>query len=216
MKLSTLLSECRTRLDDTVIPHKYSDSKLISWLNEAQMQAVRRTRYLTGIKQISVRAAKALYDLPSEIILLKRAKLDSQTNTLCFYSYKDLDASCLGWETQTGTPTHALLDVATGKIRLYPTPTANDTLNLTAVVEPDIITDDSDIPSRYAYSLVDWVCFRAFQIYQTEEGVSDQAYIKMAMTYLSNFEREFGEASSAQNEIYDLLNRPFNSTDGTY
>lgn len=216
MKLTTLLSECRTRLDDNVNPYKYSNSKLLSWLNESQMQAARRTRYLIGSKSIAIRAAKSLYNLPSEIILLRRAKLDSQSNTLCFASYKDLDGSCLGWETQTGTPTHAILDVATGKVRLYPTPTANDNLVLTAIVEPDTLTDESDIPSRYAYSLVDWVCYRAFQIYQTEDGASDQAYAKMALSYLANFEREFGQPSTAQNEIFDLLNLPINNTDGSY
>ena len=215
MKLSTLLSECRTRLDDAVEPYKYSNSKLVSWLNEAQMQAVRRTRYLIGTKQISTRSGIALYDLPSEIILLRRAKLSSQDNTLCFTSHNDLDV-ILGWESSTGAPTHAALDVETGKIRLYPIPTANDTLNLTAIVEPDTLTDDSDIPSRYAYAFVDWVCYRAFQIYQTEDKATDNKHMQMAMTYLASFESEFGKASTAQNEIYDLLHRPFNSFDGTY
>jgi len=216
MKLSTLLSDCRVKLDDTVEDYKFSNAKLVSWLNEAQMQAVRRTRYLIGTKQISIRSGIALYDLPSEIILLRRAKLSSQDNKLCFTSQNDLDESVLGWESSTGTPTHAVLDVQNGKIRLYPIPTANDTLNLTAIVEPDTLTDDTDIPTRYAYAFVDWVCYRAFQIYQTEDKAADNKHMQMAMTYLASFESEFGKASTAQNEIYDLLHRPFNSFDGTY
>lgn len=216
MRVSTLLAESRTRLDDEILPYKFSDNKILSWLNEAHIQACRRIRYLIETTRISVRAGVSQYDKPSNAIFIRRVKLASQSEALGFLSYKDLDETACGWEEETGCPTHIVTDLSTNKITLYPIPTVNDTLSITSIVEPEQLVGDTDIPSRFAYSLVDWVCYRAFQVYQTEDGGLDGKYSQLAMQYLSNFDREFETPSTAKNEVFDERNRPFNNYDGNW
>lgn len=212
MNLTELLEAARARLDDEVGPYRWSDQQLKHWLNEANSEACRRTRYLVdNTKSASIVSGTAAYSFPDGVIFLQRAKLDGEDMPLTFCSYKDLDEYSSGWESHTGTPTHIICDLSINKYTLYPIPDAAKTVRFVSVMEPEPLTHESELPSRFGYGLVDWVMGRAYQL-----GDADKINRQASMEYFAAFDAEFGTRSSAKDEIFNFRNRPLDNFDGNY
>lgn len=211
MNLSEIVEAARQRLEDDVQPYAFSTARLEYWANEANIEACRRSRYLVDNTQtVSLVVDVFEYDYPDNVIFIKRGKLASEDCPLWITSYKDMD-EVPGWESHTGTPTHLILDMNFEKLRVYPIPDASYTLNLVTVNEPETLTNDINVPSRYGYSYVDWICYRAYATKDIE------AYDKgLSLECLAVFENEFGTRSSAKDEIYNFRNRPYNGFDGDF
>jgi hypothetical protein len=209
MTQDELIEEARIRLDDNEAPYQYSDAILERWLNEGLIEACRRSRIISGSDElILVTPGVSTYDLPENAYLVHRAKLASTDYSLEFTSYKVLDADCPGWESYTGTPTHIFTDMGSNRLTLFPQPIAADTLNLVCIKEPYSVLD---IPVRFRYGLVDWVCYRGYQVRD-----SDMESRNKSLEHYTLFEQEYGERSSAKDEIFNLRQRPFNNFDGFY
>ena len=216
MTLSEILSAARARLDDEEPgnnqAYKWSDKQLKHWANEANIQACRRTRYLVdNSKSASIVSGTASYNFPDGVIFLQRAKLDGEDMPLCFASYKEMDEYSAGWQTHTGTPTHIIVDLAIDKYTLYPTPDAVKTLRFVAIIEPEPLTYESELPSRFGYGLIDWMIYRACQLRD-----ADKEDINASLAGLAAFTAEFGGVSSAKDEVYNFRNRPFDNFDGNF
>ena len=213
MNLSQLIEAARARLDDEVSSaYRYSTTQLTHFINEANSEAHRRTRFrIDNSMRVSVVAGTSMYYTPDGVIFLQRAKLTSEDTPLIFESYKTLDEYQAGWQTHTGTPTHILLDLSIEKFTLYPTPDLAGTLELVAIIEPEQITCETELPQRFGYGLIDWVCYRAYQMNDI-----DKNNIPLSKAYLDSFESEFGTRSSAKDEIFNARNRPFDNFDGNF
>ncbi len=212
MDAATIIVRARQWVDDNENPQFATDAEYLVWVDEAAQEACRRGRFLMAKKQISVVANTSTYSLPSDTILVRRAKLSSEILPLQETSYLTLDEDVSGWESETGTPLEYFTDMETDKITLYPTPDANNTLDLVTITEHPAITQTTDtplIPTRFHNSLVHWLCYRYFQRFDEDTNNEQRAEYHRSL-----FVHEFGERSSAKDEIFQLRNRPFNNFDG--
>lgn len=220
MKLSELLELTRVEIDDTEAPYLWSDAELIDAAADAENEACRRARLIidsstAAICQISVTAASNLYALDDRVLFVRRAKMGLEDSPLCRASYRDMDANMLGWESHTGTPTHYITDYETGKIRLYPTPVAADTLSMTVVRLPLVqLSDpelDPEIKPHYHRSLRFWMMYRAYS--KQDVDAHDD---KRAADNLALFEQEFGPKSRAIDEEWIEREQATDPFDGTF
>jgi hypothetical protein len=145
MTTQTLINDFRLDADDLASPPLWSDAYLTRVLNEAQTEAARRSRLLvdattTAICQIPVTGGTApisTYDIDGRVIFLLRVKLGSQIQPLRKMSVRDMDERYPDWENaQPDTPIFWIPDIEDHKVRIWPTPVDDDTLNLQVVREP--------------------------------------------------------------------------------
>ncbi|MDD5084205.1 MAG: hypothetical protein PHT88_04760 [Candidatus Moranbacteria bacterium] len=212
MTLAELLSQARIRLGDTGVDLLWPNAQLSAWANEAHMEACRRLRYLSddSVTQ-SLVAGQSAYAWPEGAIFIRRARLTEEDRPLQFTSYKALDEFCPGWEDHSGTPTHIFTDLNNTTFNLYPSPDAAGVLKMLIIKEPEPLTGDTDLPSRLAYGLVDWICGRAYQV-----NDADTFNPQKSAEHFALFDAEYGPRSSARDEVFNLRNRPFDNFDGDY
>lgn len=163
MNRADLISAFRTRADDVTEPQLWSDDEVALYLSEAEAEAAVRARLIKdgttpAVTVIAVTASAQDYPLHESILDIDRAKLDSQQRPLERRTIAELDATCPGWESKTGTPRFFVED--NGHIRLVPQPAVADTLRLTVYrlpLEP-LKAEDSEpeIHGKYHYRLIDW------------------------------------------------------------
>lgn len=218
MKLNDLIDICRIEVDDAVKPYLWSDDELIEYANDAELEACRRGRLLIDsstaeICQIALVADTATYALDPRVQFIRRARLTGM-RPLKRMNLQDMDGWNPWWEdAAASTPSAFIPDFETGKIRLYPTPDADYTLNLMVVRDPlQEMNDDSDTPEiapRYHRSLRFWMMHRAYL--KKDADTNDP---KKAAESLALFEQEFGKKSSALDETW--IAREQVDGDGTF
>lgn len=218
MQLNGLIQAFRSEVDDVVAPYLWSDPELIEYANDAQLEACRRARLIvdgstTAICQIAVVANTATYALDPRVLFIRRARLTGLL-PLKRKNLQDMDSQYPGWEdASASTPSALIPDFETGKIRLYPKPIANTTLNLMVVRDPLAeMNDDTDTPeiaARYHRSLRFWMMHRAYL--KKDADANDP---KKAAESLALFEQEFGKKSSALDEVW--IEREQTDMDGTF
>lgn len=220
MKVREIFDLFRNEVDDTRHPPQWSDNELFEYLNDAENEAARRARLIvdsttTAICQIPVVIGTSMYALDPRIIFIRRAKLASKSLPLGRKSYRDLDTCLPGWDSHTGTVQGFITDLETGKIRLYRSPTATDTLLLTVVRLPLQVMDDLDdtpeIHTRHHRNLRHWMRFRAYS--KEDAETKDDA---KAAKGLALFEQEFGKASTAIDELWIEQQQGYDPWDGTF
>ena len=220
MKLREIVEVFRYEVDDLAEPFLWSDEELIDYANDAENEAARRGRLLIdsttpAVRQIAVLAGTASYALDPRVIFVRRAKLASRTLILARRSQRDMDECIPGWESHTGTVCDYLTDCDTGKVRLYRTPTVDDTLNLSVVRLPLMATkkldDTPEIHPRFHRNLRHWMKFRAYSKQDAE--TRDE---KKAADGLALFVQEFGDASRAIDEEWINREQGWDTYDGTY
>lgn len=220
MKLRELIEIFRHELDDAAEPFLWTEEELIEYANDAENEACRRARLIidsttAAICAITVIANTAKYALDNRVIFVRRVKLASRSLPLQRASFRDLDEETPGWDAHTGTVMAFITDLDSGKVRLYRTPTAADTLNLTVVrlplVEMTNVDDTPEIDSRYHRNLRHWLRYRAYSK-QDAETKDD----KKAAEALALFEQEFGKASTAIDEEWIERQQGYGRWDGTY
>lgn len=177
MKLaSDMLSEFRREIDDLPAADAstthclWSDTDLYRYMNEAASAVARRTLSYFRVLRLTVTANDAMVKLPEQRILsIRRAYLETAQRELGQANVnQDVLRSDYGLFTRqpdleqaTGVPSQFYLDYLPGFARLYPIPTAADTLVLQAALIPPTIvaaaplpfTDDDDIHLLRLYML---------------------------------------------------------------
>lgn len=238
MKAGEIIGLFRQQADDTADPGKWTESELMTWLNEAEREACRRARLLVDSRgtaftyavngtntattththgRITLGSGTDFYDLDPRIIYLRRVKLAGRTLPLRAVDYRDLDRCAPGWESHTGTVEGYVRGLDTGKFRPYRTPTSAGTVTLTVVREPLVaMTGPNDAPEinpRYHLGLIDWMAYRAYMKKDAEVYSPDEAAQHLAL-----FEAEFGtrEKANALEEEWQRNNNPHDDADGTF
>lgn len=162
MKLSSdMLAEFRREIDDLPAEDNstthclWSDDDLYRYMNEAASAVARRTLSYFKMLRLTVTANNAMIKLPAQRVLsVRRAYLvtanreidQANINQDVLRSDYGLFSRQPDIETATGTPSQFYLDYEPGYLRLYPAPTADDTLVLQAALIPDTIVADVPLP----------------------------------------------------------------------
>lgn len=188
-------------LDDDVTPYRWGSSKLLRWLNRAQLEACRRQRLLveeeeTAITEITLAANTASYPLDPRVHFLDRVVYDKKTIPKA--TKQMLDRVMPAWrEMEPGLPMFYLQNDLT--IRLIPAPGPSmDTgiLTLRAWTLPlNELTQDTDVPEiplSHHEDLCYYVAARAFMLPD-----EDTQNTKLAQQYMAEFDKAFGPPMSA-------------------
>lgn len=182
MTPSDIVLAFRSAVNDEEEEYLFSDLEVFGYLDDAQKEFCRITKLLvdaTTFASISVTASTPVIDFSSRIIEVVRATITGRTSPLKiktvrqmdrgdFLSSDDYGSSITGsnWTTVTGTPRILVTDWAYGKARLYPSPTANATLSINAVVLPAEINAAStsmDVTdSSHQRILIEWMKHLAY------------------------------------------------------
>ena len=150
---------------------RWSNEELTRFINEAQNRVCLDALAIKDSTtfSISVTTGIASYSLDSRIIQIKGIYLSSTGKELVEQEYEDL-YSRQNWRTVTGTPTHYMIDIDTGKIQLYPKPEADDTINIVAYRLPLTQLDwelseiqSSELRLEYQIPMLNWAAYLAYQ-----------------------------------------------------
>lgn len=209
MKLSSdMLSEFRGEVDDmpaedgSTTDALWSDTEIYRYMNEAASATARRVLSYTKIMTFAVTANEPMIKLPDQRVLhIHRAYLTTASRELLQVNMnQDVLRNDYGimsrrpdFEITTGTPTQFYLDYQPGYLRLYPIPTAVDTLTMHLVLVPPTIypgaplpfTDEEDIHLVRLYML-----YRAYNKHDSDTFNPTKA---------RDAEREFTELSRLRN-----------------
>jgi hypothetical protein len=238
LHLADLITAFNDEADNFASPPLWSQSTLIQYANEAQIEAARRARLLKD----SSTAAICTYVLGSgvqnigldnRIIYVKRCHIASNNLPLVKKHKADLDAMWPGWDYPTPTTAGSSIityctDHDTGQIWFNAPSPAADTVYLQVVRIPlnDMVLQststttgtatvtasvDPEINPRYQLKLIHWMLYRAYSKQDSETNDPDKA-----KNALAEFEREFGPPVSAQNEMYTEEEYGYDSYDGSY
>jgi|WetSurSiteA1Bulk_404760.scaffolds.fasta_scaffold58909_2 hypothetical protein len=196
MNLGEIITLIGYRLDDIKVPYLWEDGELIQFINDAQNQVceecgVLRDSSTAAICNVSITAGTSIYSIDSRVVKIFTVKLGSSYQLLEQTTRENLNNDYPGWESQTGTPTTWIQD-NTGKITLYPKPTANSTLYLYVSRYP--LTqlanreDTPEIPWKYHPLLINGAIAQAYMKGDTEtESMNRMAsFLKL---WQSNLER---------------------------
>ncbi len=145
MTPAELVKLFRREVDDKTAPYLWSEDDVYHYLDVAQQEFARETLYFPDSTTADVCAATVIadekfVDLSPLIVLIRRAKLLSQTRALKVTSLDKADQvngsdygfhiSGGNWETRAGTPAMLITDIEKDKGRLVPIPDVADTLEL--------------------------------------------------------------------------------------
>jgi hypothetical protein len=195
MTLDDLLTQWRGLLRDQAGREWYTDDDGTLWLNEAEVEACRRSALLysstADFCSIPVGVGNASYGLDPRIVLVQRATLAGATEPLWLSGQAEMDLYNPGWQARSGTPRYFLADYEAHRFLLSPTPSAVATLKLTVQREPlKLMAADSDQPEidpQCHMQLLDWALFRAYS--QHDADTYDPV---KAGEHLARFEVSFG------------------------
>ena len=203
MNLRDLIDEFRWDAKDDGTPPFWSDAFLSRVASQAEQETCRRGALILDSSSpfcsISFGAGDDLLQLDSRILEIRRARLSGAGRRIYPITVAQLDRNNEQWESETGEPLAYVTDYQTGHLRLYPTPTTDDEIQLTVRRLPlaDLV-DDSDEPEIRPEShlgLVQWMLYRAYMRQDADTFNKDKAAVALA-----EFVREFGEKKSMRNE----------------
>ncbi len=128
MDVGTLISQTRSQiLDDTELPYGWSNSDLISGLNQSIRKMykaclIKTDQETTAVTQIKLLSNLGIYDLDSRVLKIKNARfsvhvtyapLEIETETY-------LDQTITNWRNTTGVPRKYCPNAASGRLTVYP------------------------------------------------------------------------------------------------
>lgn len=222
MQLQQLITLFRLEVDDVAgsdDARLWSAEEALDFANDAQNEACRRARLLVdsstaAICQIAVTTAGlGLLTLDPRVLFVRKARIAGAL-PLRRMNMQDMEAYDAYWQdASASTPRFFIPDYETGKLQLWPKPSATSTLLLTVVRDPLAeMNDDQDTPEiaeRYHRSLRFWMMFRAYSKQDSEANDPKKAADSLAL-----FEQEFGQKSSAVDEAW--ITREQMEGDGTF
>jgi len=164
-----LITAFRAQSRDTIAPYLWKDSELYEFATQAESLVAFRTMCLLDITSVAavadVSAGEPMVDLHHSVLRIRSATL-IQGNTEQELDIKSLEAAS-GYRlfTTTGTPCAVITGVETNKLRLYPIPVADATLQLAVFRMPLLpltATSKFEVPFQYTGALIEWMRHRAY------------------------------------------------------
>jgi hypothetical protein len=211
MTLKELIASMRTTLDDKGGTNgdwtaddvqsrlRWDNEELTRYINAAERETAIRTRNLIesespSICTIAVTTGVSTYKVHPKIITIERAKLDNEIHPVSEISWRDAELTRPDWETYSARPEYYFRDWQKGKLRLYPTPIADDTLRLTVYKLPssDMAldsweADEPELDEQYHEKMLSWAFHLAYQ--KDEPNTLDPDKV---LFYSQKFDMEIG------------------------
>ena len=185
-------------LDDMAAPYLWSTELLNQLIEEAQQEAVIRSKFLTSRLTVAVTAGMGEYTMPDNVIGVERVKPDG-LRPLSRTSIEELDETGR-WEDRSGTPDYYCFEAkplgGDGILTLYPKPTSDGSMSIRVNLLPEPMVDDDsepDLPSHLHLYLLDWAAFRAYTL--RDSDTNDE---QRAQKHEAAFIRAFGERHDAK------------------
>lgn len=206
MKAGEIEDLFRSEVDDVVEPFLWSPEEALEYLNDAQNEAARRIRAFidsstTAICQLTV-PTTGIAALDPRVLFVRKVRIVGRT-PMRRMSMQDMEGCYPMWEDAAAStyPEAFIPDWQTGKLRFHPPPSSQLTAQLTVVRDPLVeMTNRDDTPelaTRYHRSLRYWMAHRAYL-----KPDAETYDVKRSEQMLSLFEREFGQKSSAIDEVW--------------
>lgn len=219
MNAGDVIDIWRRDVDDVAEPQRWSDEEALDFLNDAQNEAARRTRYFvdsttTAVANLAVtQVSGGLVALDTRVLFVRNARFAGKL-PLRRRTMQDMQHENPFWQdAQAATPCAFIPDYQTGKLLFWPAPDADYTALLTVVRDPlsQVGGEDDalELPDRYLRNLRHWMSYRAYT--KPDEETYDPARAGQA---LALFEQEFGPRSSAIDEAW--ISREQMDGDGSY
>lgn len=200
-----LIALTRQYLGDTAEPYLWTDAFLLGALNRAEQEAAIRSLCLfddstEAVTQIALSAGTAAYAQDARVLFIDGIHLAGKLLTQV--DPEDLPRQ-LGedWATHTGTPTHwfstgsqltvyPIPDSALTGVKLYLRVYRHPLQAFTALTSPEI-------DSYQHRALMNWACYEAYQVVDTDNQRGDRA-----LPHLAQFEQVFGPAVSWRVQLH--------------
>ncbi|RST54108.1 DUF6682 family protein [Variovorax sp. DXTD-1] len=203
MTLEELIAAYRDEADDHADPPFCSDSQLVRFANEGQIEAARRAFVLadstSAMCTIGYAANDETITLDPRILQVRSASIGNEEVRLS--TVEQVGCTWPYWRTDTArnVPLYLIRGLDTGKLHLYPRPAVSGTIQLAVYRLPlTTLENDSDEPElrpEWHQSLVDWMLYRAYS-----RRDSEQIAPQLSAEALARFEAEFGRRTGARNE----------------
>ena len=154
---------------------RWSNEELTDYINAAERETAIRTNTLiesesTAVCRISVTAGTDVYKLHPKIITIERAKLENGLYPQEEISLRDAEGQRADWETYSKEPDYYFRDWQKGKIRIWPTPIADDTLRLMVYRLPlgdmdleNWESEEPEIHEQFQDKMLSWAMHLAYQ-----------------------------------------------------
>lgn len=205
MTLTELIDLYREQSFDKADPPFCSDALLTIYANEAQNEACRRGDLLrdasSAICTIAFAADDESVALDPLILEIQRAKVNGKQVSVS--TSDEMEDELPNWDedTRRDDPQRLIQGVTTGRLFLWPRPSASGTIKLTVRRLPlEPMANDADEPEinpALHMSLVEWMLFRAYSREETEMYNDTKASLCK-----SRFIAEFGDKASGRNEAW--------------
>ena len=200
--VSDIVTDWTTIDEDDLAANQFlwTNEELVGYINEAQIEAARRSLLIQDVTTISITNGVAEYALPSTVLKIKQAILSSNGKEIFPRELMDF-SGMQNWTTLEGTPIYYIKDWTTGYIRLYRTPDADNTLTLYIYRLPTttLSWDNSDasfeIQDQYIIPMLDYAAYKAYN--KQDSDTFDPA---IGARFLAKFTQEF-QSTSAYSEI---------------
>lgn len=151
----------------------WSNADLTRYANEAENEFCHRRPILdsetAAICEIAVTAGTGTYTYDSRIVLIKRAKLSTETEILKKVTTDWLDYEYQNWEAWTSDPWYFVDDQTDQKLRIVAPPTVDGTLGMTVGRRPiaamawaDRASVSPEIPETHHNDLLHWILHLAY------------------------------------------------------
>lgn len=207
MNVEQLINQFRNYMADTSKPYLWSDDEILLYLNEAEREAVRRSRSLVDSSTPDVCTIDAIpgvqsYDIDPRVIYIRRVRTSAHIDPVLPVHIQLIDNMDDRWETVQGRVENYVVGHESHKLVLVRIPKVAQTIRMTVVREPlnemKSLSDEPELAKRYHMQLLEYVYYRAYLKHDSEaENVG------LAKLHYDNFEREFGSkelASSLEEE----------------
>jgi len=120
-RITNIINNARDELGDTnTSALRYTDDKLISYLNEGIKSFVKTTKYLKERLYLSLNQQSAIYDIGNYSYEVVRVEYNGEP--VATYSMEEMDSIYPYWQSETGTEVKAIVfdKHRKGKFRVYP------------------------------------------------------------------------------------------------
>lgn len=157
----------------------WSNYELIQYLNQGQLEFAERTLVFkdSSTYKGTITDGDPWIDYDPKIIHIERAELESNNVLLPILTIEEFQTKATfrdyvvvkpsSWEVRTGNPLYLISDIELGKLRVYPIPVNDDTVDLTVRRLPlnDLVEMDDliEIPERWQYGLLKKLKAEAFK-----------------------------------------------------
>ncbi len=177
MNAGELLAVFRSEMADTVEPYLWSDEEFYVYADDAQVMFCRKTDGIpdattTEITQLSIKAGVEWYDVHPRIKKLRVANHADNGEPVEIMNPETAQSKGVRFRGTVGRVRVIVWGLEDGKVRVWPKPTEDETIELAVFRLPLTSVTDEDstfeIPEQHHLHLLNWVKSRSYLKQDTE------------------------------------------------